>query len=155
MSHTGQSAKLRLLSDLKNLQENPPEGISASPASDSNLFVWEGVIFGPEDTPWEGGCFGLRLMFSEQYPAKPPRVRFTSTMFHPNVFNDGTLCLDIIQDQWSPIYTVASILTSIQSMLNDPNPDSPANPEASKLFVENFKEYKRRVRKCAEKSVEM
>lgn len=63
------------------------------------------------------------------------------------------LCLDIIQDMWRPIYTVSSILTSVQSLLADPNPKSPANPEAAHLLVHNPKEYRARVRRCAERSV--
>lgn len=91
------------------------------------------------DSPFAGGIFTLRLQFPDQYPDKPPRVRFTCDMFHPNgacvrcfcddvavidhclvavlclaVFSDGSLCLDIIQDMWKPIYTVGMLLTSIQ-----------------------------------------
>ena len=69
-------------------------------------------------------------------------------------YADGNLCLDIIQDKWSPIYTVSSILTSIQSLLTDPNPASPANPEAAKLLAENPKEYRKRVRRVAARSME-
>lgn len=79
--------------------------------------MWGATIFGPSETAWEGGIYSLRLTFTEAYPEKPPRVRFTSEMFHPNVYTDGTLCLDIIQDKWSPIYTVNTILTSIQVRL--------------------------------------
>ena len=127
------SAVMRLMSDLRDLQEDPPEGCSAAPASDDNLFVWNASIIGPDESPWEGGIYSLRVSFPEQYPVKPPKVRFTCEMFHPNVYADGTLCLDIIQDQWSAIYTVGTILTSIQSLLTDPNPASPANPDAAKV----------------------
>ena len=68
-----------------------------------------------------GGIYQLRITFPDQYPSKPPRVRFISEMFHPNIFGDGSLCLDILQDKWKPVYTVGSILTSIQSLLTDPN----------------------------------
>ncbi|KAF6157961.1 hypothetical protein GIB67_015277 [Kingdonia uniflora] len=78
------SAQLRLMSDLKSIVNEPPEGCSASPNSDENLFVWSATIFGPDETPWEGGVFGLRLTFGDNYPEKPPRVRFTSEIFHPN-----------------------------------------------------------------------
>ena len=66
----------------------------------------------PDDTPWEGGTFKLLLEFTEDYPNKPPAVRFLSKIFHPNVYNDGKICLDILQNQWSPIYDIAAILTS-------------------------------------------
>jgi ubiquitin-conjugating enzyme E2 A len=148
------ASKQRLMTDLKEMLNEPPEGCSAAPANESNLFVWNASIIGPDESPWEGGIYGLRLQFPEQYPSKPPKVRFTCEMFHPNVYSDGTLCLDIIQDQWSPIYTTSTILTSIQSLLTDPNPNSPANAEAARLFRMDPKEYKKRVRRIASKSLE-
>ena len=153
MSNT--AAQLRLMSDLKAIKQEPPAGCSASPLSDDSLFVWAATIMGPQDTPWEGGIFNLRLTFSERYPEKPPRVRFTSECFHPNVYSDGTICLDIIQDAWSPAHDVNSILTSIQSLLTDPNCASPANPEAARQYQEERKEYNRRVRRISQRSVEL
>ncbi|CAL9002040.1 unnamed protein product [Prunus brigantina] len=166
------SAQLRLMSDLRTIISEPPEGCSASPLSDDNLMVWSATIFGPEESPWEGsGAFSLRLTFGERYPEKPPRVRFTSEMFHPNVYHDGTLCMDIIQDAWSPCHNVSTILTSIQvifkshnsftylpviihegnaglliykllqSLLTDPNPASPANNEAAHMYQHDIQAY--------------
>jgi len=128
------------------------------------------VIIGPSDTPFEDGTFRLVMHFEEQYPNKPPGVRFISQMFHPNVYGTGELCLDILQNRWSPTYDVAAILTSIQrychmtsaherprltrsrSLLNDPNTSSPANVEASNLYKDNRREYTKRVRETVEKS---
>ena len=131
------------------------------------------MIIGPADTPFEDGTFRLVMQFEEQYPNKPPGVKFISTMFHPNVYATGELCLDILQNRWSPTYDVAAILTSIQrytsynpngafftlahipsSLLNDPNTSSPANVEASNLYKDNRREYTKRVRETVEKSWE-
>jgi ubiquitin-protein ligase len=71
-------------------------------------------IFSPHDTPFEDGTFKLTIEFTEEYPNKPPTVRFVSKMFHPNVYADGGICLDILQNRWSPTYDVSAILTSIQ-----------------------------------------
>ncbi len=114
--------------------------------------LWQAVIFGPEDTPWEGGTFKLNLTFSEDYPNKAPVVKFESKMFHPNIYNDGGICLDILQNQWSPIYDVSAILTSIQSLLCDPNPNSPANSEAARLYSECKREYNKKVQEVVERS---
>ncbi|KAE8840049.1 hypothetical protein HRS9122_06654 [Pyrenophora teres f. teres] len=114
--------------------------------------TWNAVIIGPADTPFEDGTFRLVMHFEEAYPNKPPSVKFISQMFHPNVYGTGELCLDILQNRWSPTYDVAAILTSIQSLLNDPNTSSPANVEASNLYKENRKEYTKRVRETVEKS---
>eukprot|EP00744_Colponema_vietnamica_P001243 GILI01002083.1.p1 GENE.GILI01002083.1~~GILI01002083.1.p1 ORF type:complete len:155 (+),score=18.71 GILI01002083.1:54-518(+) len=148
------SAVLRLMSDLRSIMQDSPEGISASPISDDNLFLWEASIVGPDETPWEGGIYALRITFPDNYPDRPPKIRFTTEMWHPNIYSDGHICLDIIQDKWSPIYTVSSILTSIQSLLTDPNPASPANPEAAQLYNTDKREYNKRVRRVAQKSVE-
>lgn len=77
------------------------------------------VIIGPADTPFEDGTFRLVMHFEEQYPNKPPGVKFISQMFHPNVYGTGELCLDILQNRWSPTYDVAAILTSIQRFAMD------------------------------------
>lgn len=104
------------------------------------------------DTPFEDGTFKLILTFDESYPNKPPTVKFLSRMFHPNVYANGELCLDILQNRWSPTYDVTAILTSVQSLLHDPNPGSPANAEAAMLYRENMKEYVRRVKETVEES---
>jgi ubiquitin-conjugating enzyme E2 A len=114
------------------MQSDPPAGVSASPVAD-NVLSWNAVIIGPADTPFEDGTFRLVMLFDEQvnmciqliqgmyisvifiqYPNKPPTVKFLSRMFHPNVYSSGDLCLDILQNKWSPTYDVAAILTSIQ-----------------------------------------
>lgn len=136
---------------LQRMEQDPPAGVYASPVAD-NVMTWNAVIIGPADTPFEDGTFRLTLEFDEQYPNKPPSVRFVSEMFHPNVYATGELCLDILQNRWSPTYDVAAILTSIQSLLNDPNTSSPANVEASNLYKEHRNQYVKRVRMTVEKS---
>jgi len=137
--------------DLKRLQQDQQQGLTGSPCED-DILKWTALIFGPDDTPWEGGTFRLELTFTEDYPNKPPSVKFLSKLFHPNVYANGAICLDILQNQWSPIYDIQAILTSIQSLLTDPNPNSPANVEAAKLYQENRGEYDRKVQQVVEQS---
>ena len=145
------TARRRLLRDFKKMTSDPPSGINAAPL-ENNIMVWQAVIFGPDDTPWEGGTFSLLLEFSEEYPNKPPKVRFISKVFHPNVYADGQICLDILQSNWTPILDVSTLLASIQSLLSDPNPNSPANSEAARLFSENRSDYNKRIARCVEDS---
>ena len=101
------------MKDLKKIQdETADESITAIP-DEETIFKWTAIIFGPEDTEWDGGVFKLRMNFSDQYPNKPPEVQFVTKCFHPNVYNDGKICLDILQNNWSPVYDVQSILISI------------------------------------------
>uniref|UniRef100_A0A8C9TEV3 Ubiquitin conjugating enzyme E2 B n=1 Tax=Scleropages formosus TaxID=113540 RepID=A0A8C9TEV3_SCLFO len=129
------------------LQEDPPTGVSGAP-SENNIMLWNAH---PQFL-LSAGTFKLVIEFSEEYPNKPPTVRFISKMFHPNVYADGSICLDILQNRWSPTYDVSSILTSIQSLLDEPNPNSPANSQAAQLYQENKREYEKRVSAIVEQS---
>lgn len=124
--------------------------VSAFPAGD-DLFDWTGTIVGPEDTPYEGHTYKLSISFPTSYPHAAPTVRFTTPPFHPNVDTSGYICLDILAEKWAPSYTVRTMLLSLQSLLGDPNPDSPLNPHAAKLWRSNRDEYISRVRKAAPK----
>ena len=137
-------SRRRLMSDFRKLKKEQPVGVYASPTQD-DIMAWHAVIIGPEGTAWAGGTFRLALKFNEEYPAKPPNVKFITKMFHPNIYENGDICLDILGKKWSPIYDVMAILVSLQSLLSDPNPASPANREAARLFEEDKVEYSSRV----------
>eukprot|EP00938_MAST-03A_sp_MAST-3A-sp1_P001636 g1636.t1 len=144
--------KRRLMSEYKQIQKKGlASGISASPFH-GRLNIWQACIFGPDETLWEGGTFFLRIEFTSEYPNKPPIFKFQTKMFHPNIYKDGKICLDILQNKWSPGFNISAVLASIQSLLPDPNPDSPANPEASNMFTDDKEKYAKRVRACVEES---
>lgn len=151
----GQQSVKRLRDELALLTKDPPPGVTAE-LTDSSLLEWNALVFGPEDTCFEGGCFRLRMKFPRTYPITAPDVRFLSKMFHPNVYPNGKICLDILEmeEKWSPEYTAATVLCAIQSMLGDPNPESPANGEANELYLQNMTEYERRVQEVVIKSTE-
>ncbi|CAL8103395.1 unnamed protein product [Orchesella dallaii] len=154
-SSQARDAMKRLQADLKRLQKDPPAGISAD-SDDDNIYKWNATIFGPGDTPFEDGCFRLRLEFPLNYPQKCPTVWFYSRMFHPNVYQNGKICLDILEEEskWDSAFDAAGVLCAIQAMLGDPNPESPANSEANILFLEHPAAYEKRVRRIVEMSME-
>lgn len=103
---------------------------------------------------WEGGEYKLVLEFPEDFPQKPPRCRFTPVLFHPNVYPSGTVCLSILNEDydWKPALNLKQILTGIQDLLDNPNPNDPAQAEPYHLFINNREEYMRRVKKIAQDS---
>ena len=147
------AARRRVMKDVKRMKNEPPEGTMLDDVPiNNNIMQWHAVLFGPEDTLWEDLVAKLHFEFHEEYPDKPPTVKFVTKLFHPNIYADGSICLDILQNQWSPIYDISAILTSIQSLLCDPNPSSPANSEAARLYQENRREYERKVKEIVEQS---
>ncbi|KAK1938471.1 putative ubiquitin-conjugating enzyme [Babesia divergens] len=144
-------ARRRVVQDISRLTKDPPEGIKASPFPD-NMMICHAIIKGPKDTLWETGIFHLIVKFTEEYPTKPPKVKFISRIYHPNVYPDGRICLDILQNQWSAIYDLSAVLMSIQSLLMDPNTKSPANTEAANTLEKDRLSYDRNVLHCVEDS---
>ena len=114
-----------------------------------------------------GGCFRAKLVFPSEYPLMPPKMKFVTPIFHPNIYASGEVCISILHppeedkygyesaaERWSPVQTPETILLSVISMLSSPNDESPANIEAGKLWREDPKEFKKRVRKCVRDSQE-
>ncbi|KAJ3119913.1 hypothetical protein HK098_005021 [Nowakowskiella sp. JEL0407] len=123
----------------------PVPGVTAFPESD-NLMKWVGTIDGPDGTPFAGFQYKVILKFPDEYPFKSPTVTFdrSTPCFHPNVGLEGTICLDILKDKWSAIYTVQTVLISLQSLLGEPNNLSPLNNEAANLW-NNKPEFRKKV----------
>ncbi|KAI5171894.1 ubiquitin-conjugating enzyme E2 A [Nematocida sp. LUAm3] len=143
--------KRQIMRDIKKLLDEPLDNIIAVP-SKVDIMDWRAVIFGPEDTPYEDGVFELKIKFTETYPQHPPELVFISEMFHPNIYPNGELCLDILKNKWNPTYGIGTVLLCIQSLLNDPNTTYPANAEASNLYLNNRLVYLKRVQDTVEKS---
>ena len=88
---------------------DPPTSCSAGPVGD-DLYHWQASIMGPPDSPYAGGVFFLSIHFPTDYPFKPPKISFTTKIYHPNINANGNICLDILKDQWSPALTISKVL---------------------------------------------
>ncbi|KAJ3169443.1 Ubiquitin-conjugating enzyme E2 G2 [Irineochytrium annulatum] len=154
------TALKRLMTEYKELTVNPPDGITAGPLTEDDFFTWEALISGPDDTPYEGGIFTATITFPRDYPLSPPVMKFTSPIFHPNVYPDGTVCISILHapgddpnmyesasERWSPVQSVEKILLSVVSMLAEPNDESGANIEASKMWRTDRERFKALVKR--------
>lgn len=114
----------RIAKETEKLQKEAPPGISASPTAENPRY-FKVVIAGPAQSAYEGGAFNLELFLPEEYPMVPPKVRFLTRIYHPNVDKIGRICLDILKDKWSPALQIRTVLLSIQALLSAPNPDDP------------------------------
>ncbi|KAE8743315.1 Ubiquitin-conjugating enzyme E2 R1 [Frankliniella fusca] len=142
--------------EYRSLQEEPVEGFRVKLVNEDNLFEWEVAIFGPPDTLYQGGYFKAHMKFPADYPYSPPSIRFLTKVWHPNVYENGDLCISILHppvddpqsgelpcERWNPTQNVRTILLSVISLLNEPNTSSPANVDASVMY-RRFKDSKGR-----------
>ena len=138
----------RLSRELSKIKEEADklDGIVIDEPQD--ILIWNAKIKGPPNTPYEDGDFDIMLKFDIDYPKRPPSVKFLIPMYHPNIYRDGKICIDILQNEWTPAQNVRTILYSIRSLLMDPNPSSPANREAAELYNKDKTAYENKVRDC-------
>merc|ERR1712226_1750382 len=118
-----------------------------------NLTNWECSIPGKKATPWESGMYFLRMIFKEDFPSTPPKVKFVPPLFHPNVYPSGTVCLSLLDEDkdWRPAITIKQILLGIQDLLTTPNIRDPAQAEAYTIFCQDKQEYEKRIKAQAKK----
>jgi ubiquitin-conjugating enzyme E2 D/E len=133
-------ATKRLQKELQDICKDTPANCSAGLLS-NDLFVWQATIIGPTETPYEGGIFHLKMVFPPDYPFKAPLVTFTTRIYHPNINENGSICLDILKNEWSPVLTVSKLLLSICSLLNEPNPNDPLMPSIANLYKTNREQF--------------
>jgi len=130
----------RIQRELQELGRDPPANCSAGPMGD-DLFHWQATIMGPEESPYCGGVFFLDIHFPADYPFKPPKVTFTTRIYHCNINSNGGICLDILKDNWSPALTISKVLLSVCSLLTDPNPADPLVPEIAQQLKSNLAQH--------------
>jgi ubiquitin-conjugating enzyme E2 N len=130
------SLPTRILKETQRLMQEPVPGISATP-DDNNARYFHVLVSGPDESPYEGGSFKLELFLPEEYPMAPPKVRFMTKIYHPNIDKLGRICLDILKEKWSPALQIRTVLLSIQALLSAPNPDDPLDNQVANQWKTN------------------
>ncbi|ORD96258.1 UBC2 [Hepatospora eriocheir] len=138
------NSSIRLQNEFSNIQRSLEYGCYVKPRK-LNFNIWDVQI------SKDGYFFKLTMKFPKQYPNTPPEVKFNSKMFNPNVYGDGMVCLDLIGHKWKPTLTVLDIIKGLLRLLDDPNPESPANSRAAKLFSSKSSEYLSKVKELNNK----
>lgn len=151
---------------LKEFKELSKEKWLTVEMDEENIYRWNvALMVVNPDSIYAGGYFKCQLQFPKQYPYAPPDFRFSSPLWHPNIYPDGRICISILHapgedvmsgeaagERWSPAQRVESVLISILSLLDDPEISSPANVDASVMFRDDKVAFKKRVQEDVHKS---
>ena len=137
--------QLKQINYLTNEEKNNTPWINVSPVY-SDIYHLLAGIEGPPDTPYEGGVFWIGVRFPRSYPFRPPKVRFLTRIYHPNIDSQGSICLDILEYAWTSALTIFLVLVSICSILDDPGLENPLVPEIAEIYCKNYDLYSQNAR---------
>ncbi|ODV64981.1 ubiquitin-conjugating enzyme [Hyphopichia burtonii NRRL Y-1933] len=149
--------KIRLQEERKQWRKDHPFGFFARPRKSEDgsldLNFWTAGIPGKPNTLWSDAVYPITIQFPEEYPSKPPKVQFPAGFYHPNIYPSGTVCLSILNEEqdWRPAITLKQIVLGIQELLNNPNPDSPAQEASWKAFSKDKALYEKKVKEQAKR----
>lgn len=130
----------RIAKELEECRQDTQSGVSLELVSETDLTHLTGYFNGPPGTPYENGVFKVDINIPNEYPFKPPVMKFLTKIYHPNISSvTGAICLDILKDAWTPILTLKSSLISLQSLLQSPEPNDPQDAEVAKHYITNKK----------------
>ena len=128
-------ALTRISKEYDAILRRPLEDIDCRPSED-NMFNWQVTLTGPESTPYEGGSWLITVHFPSDYPYKPPRLQFSTKIYHPNINVNGGICLDILKERWSPVLTIGRVLNALRNLLIEPIVEDALEPAIAEQYVE-------------------
>ncbi|XP_062314277.1 ubiquitin-conjugating enzyme E2 T isoform X1 [Osmerus eperlanus] len=144
----------RLKRELQLLTTEPPPGIMCW-QTEGQMDDLRAHIIGGSGTPFEGGVFLLEIKVPERYPFEPPQIRYLTPIYHPNIDNAGRICHDALKlppkGAWKPSLNIPTVLTFLQLMMAEPNPDDPLMADISSEFKYNKQLYLDKARKWTQK----
>lgn len=133
--------KRRIQKEVDEVKRDTACGVQIE-VDDANFKHMVGVIKGPADTPYSGGTFRVDITIPADYPFDPPKMKFITKMWHPNVSSQtGAICLDILKDAWSPALTMKTALMSLQALMCAPEPNDPQDAEVANMFKRSYEQF--------------
>ena len=108
---------------------------------------WKGKIAGASDTCYEGGTFIIDIVIPKEYPFQPPKMKFDTKIWHPNISSvTGAICLDILKNEWTPALTIRTALISLQALMCAPVPTDPQDAQLATQYMNDINAFNQTAR---------
>ena len=134
----------RIAKELEECRSDTKSGVKLELNNEDDLTLLTGYFQGPPGTPYEGGTFVIDITIPNEYPFRPPNMRFITKIYHPNILSvTGAICLDILKSAWTPILTLKLLLILLQLLLQLPEPTDPQDAEVAKQYIADKQEFDR------------
>ena len=129
----------RIKKEYQDLQKEKNSNVKVK-LVDNDIRHWKGRIKGPIDTCYQGGIFDVDIVIPNEYPFKPPKMKFDTKIWHPNISSvTGAICLDILKNEWTPALTIRTALISLQALMCEPVPNDPQDAVVAKQYMSDIK----------------
>ena len=129
----------RIKKEYQDLQKEKNSNVQVK-LVDNDIRHWKGRIKGPIDTCYQGGIFDVDIVIPNEYPFKPPKMKFDTKIWHPNISSvTGAICLDILKNEWTPALTIRTALISLQALMCEPVPNDPQDAVVAKQYMSDIK----------------
>ncbi|KAI9095886.1 putative UBC5-E2 ubiquitin-conjugating enzyme [Phlyctochytrium arcticum] len=149
------AALRRIQREMADLAKTPIPNATASPKDESTIMNWTGRLVAPEESAYKGGVFKITIDFPTDYPFKPPTVKFVTKIYHPNVDDDGSICLVLLKSEvWKPSTKLVDILTALVDLLQNPVPEDALQSSIAQIYNTDEAKFKKTVKEWIKKYCE-
>ncbi len=149
--HAFISSYSTLQKEIRDIERDKASGVTIEIKKQNSMQYLLGCLPGPKDTPYDGGIYYVDIELDDQYPFVPPKMRFITKVWHPNISSaNGAICLDILKDQWSPALTLKTALLSLQALLSSPQPDDPQDAVVARQYLGSLREFQQTAKQWTE-----
>lgn len=137
----------RIWEEWNAIWRNPVSNVMIG-LKNGNIRNWNVTITGPQNTPYYGGLFFIEIEFTNSYPNEPPVFRFKTKIYHPNISEDGEICLNILKKTYTPNTSIGTMISSLNYLLSEPNPHDPLRGNIAWQYFENRAQFEECAKKC-------
>jgi len=131
----------RLQKELVDMKDMPQNVARVLDLNEGNMLNWN-ILLLPEKEPYNKGAFKISVTFPAEYPFKPPKIVFNTSIYHPNIDEKGQVCLGMISpENWKPATRVVQVITALLDLICDPELDHPLRSDLAEEYRNDKKKF--------------